>query len=168
MRKTIFIYFLVHCSFLFSQDNLDFERIKDELKGTSSSLYVKLSIPSSDFYIEITKDSIINNPFYKPCVELKSDLTKNKDILDILDKNELLDQFFITKEDLLVKVSNGNQSNFENQIMNIELIFKSNYVKQPIILLIFKKDKAVELLNEFYDLFEKNECFIKMKKAIKT
>jgi len=168
MRNTILIYFLVHCSFLFSQDNLDFERIKDELKVASSSLYVKLSIPSSDFYIEITKDSLINNPFYKPCVELKSDLSKNKNILDILDKNELLDQFFVTKEDLLVKVSNDNHSNFRNQILNIELIFKSNYVKQPIFLLIFKKDEAVKLLNEFHNLFEKNECFIKMKKAIKT
>lgn len=166
MKKTIIIYFLFIFSNLLSQENLQFNIIKSELEKATNTLYVKLSIPSSDFYIEITKDSIINNPFYEPCVELKSNLTKNKKIIDILEKHDFLNEFYITVEDQLVKISNNNNSNFGNQIMNIELIFKSKSIRQPVILLIFKKDEAEKFLNKLSDLFDNNECFLKMKKEI--
>lgn len=166
MKKTIIIYFLFIFSNLFSQGNVEFNTIKKELVNASNSLYVKLSIPSSDLYIEISKDSIIDNPFYEPCVELKSNLIKNKKIIDILEKNEFLNEFYVTVNDEIIKISDNNNSNFGNQILNIELIFKSKNISQPIILLVFQKDKAEKLLNELAALFNNNECFLKMKRQI--
>ena len=168
MRKIIILFFVFIFSNLFSQENIDYSTIKNELELSSNTLYTKISIPLSEFYIEITKDSIINNSFYEPCVELKSDITKNDKILEILKNNDLLKEFYITKNDELIKISSDNNSVFGNQILNIELIFKSKNIKQPIILLIFEKNQAEKLLIEFYNLFENNECFLKMRKKLKT
>lgn len=163
MKKIIILSFLFICSNLYSQENLAFTTIKEELKNAANSLFVKLSLPSSEFYIEISTDSIINNPFYEPCVELKSNLIINQKIIDILDKNEFLNEFYVTQNDELIKISDNDNSDFGKQIMNIELIFKSKNIRQPIILLVFKNNKVEQLLKELSALFNNNDCFLKMK-----
>ena len=38
---------------MFSQEDINYSTVKNEIELSSNTLYTKLSIPSSDFYIEI-------------------------------------------------------------------------------------------------------------------
>ncbi len=155
-----FILLIGLCIYLntFSQEIPDYTDIKSELINPENSLNVAFDIFKSDFYIVIENDMKLPRYYgVAPCVELKSNFETNKNIQEILLKNDLLKIIYVLKEEQLVRIDSKEKIKYPLYWINIEYNTEKN--SRLIILPVFEKNISEKILDDFNKLFPNQNCF---------
>ena len=92
-----------------------------------------------------------------PCVELMSNFETNKNIQEILLKNELLKVIYVHKEEQLVRIDSKEKIKYPLYWINIE--YKIGKDARLVILPVFEKSISKKILNDFNRLFPNQNCF---------
>lgn len=167
MRVITWLLVIMAFSESFSQRNLNFKEIRNELENSSESLNTTLFLPNSDFYIGITKDAIVDNPHLNTCIDIQSDNIKNKQILKILEKHNLLDKLYVQIENEYVNLSSSQTFNPEETVLYVELFYKTNnFGVMSCFAPIFERKKAKELIWDLNKVFDHSYCFNKLIKSM--
>lgn len=147
----------------FSQKSLSYKEVRNELENSSESLNTTLILLNSDFYIAITKDAIVDNPELNACIDIQSDNIKNKQIIRILEKHNLLDKLYVRIENEYVNLSSSQTFNPEETELYLELFYKTNnFEVMSCFVPVFERKKAKELIWDFNKVFDNSSCFNKM------
>ncbi len=150
-----------------SQKTLDFDKIRIELENSSESLNTTLILSSSNFYIGITKDVIIENIESNPCIDIVSDTKKNELIIGILKKHNLLDKLYVEIENEYSDLGSDQIFKPSETELYLELFFKTkDFGIISCFVPVFKKNKAKELIRDLDKIFNYKYCFKKLKRKI--
>ncbi|MCB0451630.1 MAG: hypothetical protein KDC94_01820 [Aequorivita sp.] len=158
MKKLILLFCL--CIYLnaFSQDLPAYKDVCSELINPENSLNITFNIFKSDFYIVIENDMKLSRYYgVAPCVELMSNFETNKNIQEILLKNELLKVIYVHKEEQLVRIDSKEKIKYPLYWINIE--YKIGKDARLVILPVFEKSISKKILNDFNRLFPNQNCF---------
>ena len=151
----------------FSQKNLNFKEIRNELENSSESLNTTLFSPNSDFYIGITKDAVVDNSEVDTCIDSQSDNLKNKQIIRLLERHDLLDKLYVRIENEYVNLISSQTFKPEETELYLELLFKTNdFGMMSFFVPVLEKKKAKDLILDLDKMFNHSCCFNKLIKSM--
>jgi len=159
MKKLLTLLFVILFSNSYSQQILEYEEVKIEIENSHNSLNTSLEIPDEEFYVGIIKDLIVENITMEPCIEIESNNRKNKKLIQVLKKYNLLDNLYVEIANDLQNIATGEILNKENSVINLELIYRSNNSMGLIFIPIQQEKIAKNLIRDLEKIFKNKKCF---------
>ena len=146
---------------------LNYNEILAELENSSESLNTTLILPNSDYYVGITKNAIVENPELNSCIDISTDEKKNRQIIEILKKHNLLNKLYVEIENEYADLSSDQIFKPKETDLYLELFFKTKkFGFINCFVPVFEKNKARELVCDLQKIFNNSLCFKKLKRKI--
>ena len=168
MKKLLTFLLIILFSNSYSQQVIKYEEVKKEIENSHNSLNTSLEIPDEEFYVGIIKDLIVENITMEPCIEIESNNKKNKKLIQILKKHNLLDNLYVEIANDLQNIASNEILKKENSVINLELIYKSKNSMGLIFIPIQQEKIAKKLISDLEKIFKNKKCFKTLIERLNT
>ena len=152
----------------YSQQVLEYEEVKKEIENSHNSLNTSLEIPDEEFYVGIIKDLIVENITMEPCIEIESNNRKNKKLIQVLKKYNLLDNLYVEIANDIQNIASSEILKKENSVINLELIYRSKNSMGLIFIPIQQEKTAKNLIIDLEKIFKNKKCFKTLIERLNT
>jgi len=167
MKKIITFIFILSFSMTFSQEIINYEKIKREIENSAESLSIIFSLPKKDFYVFTVKDIIVENLDFDPCKEIYANKEKNKKVIEILNDFNLLSDFYFEMEnETYLNIKTNKTFEWKNAGLILTLYYSSNDSDGQVYIPIFNRKMAKQFVEKISKIFDSEYCFNKLKRKI--
>ena len=153
-------------SITFSQEIINYEKVKKEIENSAESLSITFILPKKDFYVFTVKDVIVENLELDPCKEVYANKEKNEKVIKILNDFNLLSDIYLEMEnETYLNIKSNKTFEWNKPKLIVELFFFNNMINQFYIP-IFDRKKAKHFVEKVSEIFDSEYCFNKLKRKI--
>ena len=134
-------------SITFSQEIINYEKVKKEIENSAESLSIIFSLPKKDFYVFTVKDIIVENLDFDPCKEVYANKEKNEKIIKTLNDFSLLSEIYLEMENKTYQSIKSNKTfEWQNTELILTLYYSSNDSNGQVYIPIFTRKKAKQFV----------------------